>query len=627
MLELKLRELANKLNISKNVKLRESLAVKVPVVIGWLRPVILLPSSAITGLSVRQLELILAHELAHIRRHDYLVNLLQKIAETLLFYHPAVWWLSGVVRQERENCCDDLAIAVCKGDKLFYAKTLSLLDSMRPSNDIALAADGGSLLRRIQRLAGKGVNTNYPAQWFVGLLMMLVPWVVLSIATAQAKLPTEIAENIDAFVESRLEAWNAPGIQIVVIQDGELAFSKAYGFADVENNKAMTPDTPVQVGVGAWLMTRVAGWQLIEQGKLKMDDKISDYLPWVKFKNGEESKITIQQLMDITANINDTGNLSGILWGDEADIFKRLNPSVKSAEDYVRSLTPDMLYTTSEYSASFLDNDILLELVIEASSGVSFEEYMTKNVFTPLGMSATYDLEQAQKEGLSSLYAQISFQGNRKTITFTPPVAFNNLMGLTMSSQDMTKFLIAALNKDSRLLSQASWESLLPVENDENIPSNWRGFFGTFGGTGGSITFTQFVPELKTGYIAITNLGGSVFSPPVYDVIGSVSISHLLLDDKFAFTPNDFGDRILPNPSATTINNIKGTYTSPLGTIELFPKGDELHGTMLGYEFKLESVNFSYLIRSDFDKIDGLLIKADNQQLTLEDRPFAFRVK
>ena len=118
-----------------------------------------------------------------------------------------------------------------------------------------------------------------------------------------------------------------------------------------------------------------------------------------------------------------------------------------------------------------------------------------------------------------------------------------------------------------------------------------------------------------------------MFSPPVYEVIGSVGISILLLNDEFALTPNDFGSRTLPNPSTTAIDNIKGTYTSALGTVELFQEGDELHGTILGHEFKLESVNFSYLIRSDFDKINGLLLKADNQQLTLEDRPFAFRIK
>ena len=95
--------------------------VEVPTVIGWLRPVVLMPASALSGMGPQQLEAILAHELAHIRRHDYLVNLLQTVVETLLFYHPAVWWLSGRIRVERENCCDDLAVSLC-GDPYAYAE-------------------------------------------------------------------------------------------------------------------------------------------------------------------------------------------------------------------------------------------------------------------------------------------------------------------------------------------------------------------------------------------------------------------------------------------------------------------------------------------------------------------------
>ena len=98
-----------------------------PTVIGWLKPVVLLPASALAGLTPRQLEAILAHELAHIRRHDYLVNLLQTLVETLLFYHPAVWWLSRRIRVERENCCDDLAVSLC-GDPVAYAAALADLE-------------------------------------------------------------------------------------------------------------------------------------------------------------------------------------------------------------------------------------------------------------------------------------------------------------------------------------------------------------------------------------------------------------------------------------------------------------------------------------------------------------------
>jgi hypothetical protein len=97
------------------------------------------------------LEALLAHELAHIRRYDYLVNLFQTSIETLFFYHPAVWWVSAQVRQEREHCCDDLAVAAC-GDVLTYARALTALEELRGAPQLAVAASGGSLLVRIQRL-------------------------------------------------------------------------------------------------------------------------------------------------------------------------------------------------------------------------------------------------------------------------------------------------------------------------------------------------------------------------------------------------------------------------------------------------------------------------------------------
>ncbi|HVF50013.1 MAG TPA: M56 family metallopeptidase [Pyrinomonadaceae bacterium] len=150
-----LERLAAQLRVSRPVRLCESVLVEVPTVIGWLRPVILLPASALTGMSTRQLEALLAHELAHIRRHDYLVNLLQTAVETLLFYHPAVWWVSRRIRAERENCCDDLAVAAC-GDVLTYARALAELEQLRSDTpQLAVAANGGGgglLMQRIRRL-------------------------------------------------------------------------------------------------------------------------------------------------------------------------------------------------------------------------------------------------------------------------------------------------------------------------------------------------------------------------------------------------------------------------------------------------------------------------------------------
>ena len=138
------RRLMRRLHIVRAVRFLESRRVDVPTVIGWLRPVVLLPVSTLAGLTPRQVEAILAHELAHIRRHDYLVNLLQTVVETLLFYHPAVWWLSHRIRVERENCCDDLAVSLC-GDPVAYAAALAELEGLR-------ASSGSS---RLPRAAGR----------------------------------------------------------------------------------------------------------------------------------------------------------------------------------------------------------------------------------------------------------------------------------------------------------------------------------------------------------------------------------------------------------------------------------------------------------------------------------------
>src|SRR5688500_1620647 len=109
--------LADALGLRRAIRLLESAAVEVPSVLGSLRPVLLLPSRTLNGMTPEQIEMVLAHELAHIRRHDFLINLLQAVVETLMFYHPAVWWMSHRVRIERENCCDDLALSVC-GDRV-----------------------------------------------------------------------------------------------------------------------------------------------------------------------------------------------------------------------------------------------------------------------------------------------------------------------------------------------------------------------------------------------------------------------------------------------------------------------------------------------------------------------------
>jgi beta-lactamase regulating signal transducer with metallopeptidase domain len=186
-LQVSVRRLSRRLHIGRPVALLQSAGVDVPTVIGWMRPVILLPVSALAGLSTTQVEAILAHELAHIRRHDYLVNLLQTFLETLLFYHPAVWWLSRQIRDERENCCDDLAVSLC-GDPVAYARALADLEEHRGAPaQLVLAASGGALLNRVRRLllATPSSHAGRGPVWLAGATALLLMTGIAAAAASQ----------------------------------------------------------------------------------------------------------------------------------------------------------------------------------------------------------------------------------------------------------------------------------------------------------------------------------------------------------------------------------------------------------------------------------------------------------
>jgi len=164
-----------------------------PSVVGWIRPVILLSTATLMGLTPLQLEAILAHEIGHIKRYDYLVNILQMLVETLLFYHPAVWWASKRIRLERELCCDDLAVRF-SGNALRYARALTTLEKLRlHTPSVVMASTGGPLLYRIQRLVGV-TSKEYGPSRLPALLAMAVG--VLCLALNVTWLRAQDAPNV-----------------------------------------------------------------------------------------------------------------------------------------------------------------------------------------------------------------------------------------------------------------------------------------------------------------------------------------------------------------------------------------------------------------------------------------------
>jgi TonB family protein len=174
--------LARRLALRTPVRVVEITRAGAPMIIGWLQPVIVVPIAVLAQLTPAHVEAVFAHELAHVRRHDYLINVLQCVAEALLFYHPAIWWLSARVREEREHCCDELAIEVC-GDRDTYACALTELESYRaPGPSLGLAATDGPLLRRIRRVlrlpAPARARVEMPASMVTTILVAVFAIVV-----------------------------------------------------------------------------------------------------------------------------------------------------------------------------------------------------------------------------------------------------------------------------------------------------------------------------------------------------------------------------------------------------------------------------------------------------------------
>jgi len=194
--ERRMKMLALKTGLHRSITCLQSQKVMVPTVIGILRPVILIPSMIISGFPADQLETIIVHELAHIRRHDFLINVMQSIMEALFFYHPVVWIISENVRQEREICCDDDTVKVC-GKVTLYARALACLSAYQikaaiPS--VAITGNKKSIIHRVERiLNNKKMKTNKTERLIAGLVLV-TSVLVITLSTGATFKPSGFAQ-------------------------------------------------------------------------------------------------------------------------------------------------------------------------------------------------------------------------------------------------------------------------------------------------------------------------------------------------------------------------------------------------------------------------------------------------
>jgi beta-lactamase regulating signal transducer with metallopeptidase domain len=260
-----LARISREMGLRRAVRLLRSFRVEAPMVVGWLRPVILVPAAAFTGLSPAQVEAVLAHEMAHIRRLDFLVNLIQSGMETLLFFHPAVWWLSSRLRAERELCCDDTAVALC-GDRAAYARALATLEGLREHApaDLRVGANGGSLMNRIRRLLQPQLAPN---PRFRSAALALTAAGLLAGTVAQQPTPKPSPEKreqkqvtlerkgdvrLDAGAKEPVRVGKDGRFKLVVVEGGLTRSYEAVGSGDPVY-KVNGVQTPMDDAGRAWL--------------------------------------------------------------------------------------------------------------------------------------------------------------------------------------------------------------------------------------------------------------------------------------------------------------------------------------------------------------------------------------
>lgn len=203
------KQLLNQFDISRTVEIRESQLVESPLTIGYWQPMVLVPIGLLTGLSQGEIKAIFAHELAHIKRHDYLINIIQSMIEILFFYHPLVWVIGETIRQDRENCCDDWALEICQS-KLYLAKALTFVETFRQQSKtsltMAFSGNKPQLLGRIQRILGMPQQeTNNPVGIISSVVVLALAFCCLNFTQVKAQASKLFNKSVKTLAQTSKE--------------------------------------------------------------------------------------------------------------------------------------------------------------------------------------------------------------------------------------------------------------------------------------------------------------------------------------------------------------------------------------------------------------------------------------
>ena len=295
----RIEELGDRLGIRKTILLLESGIIKVPVMVGFFKPVILVPMGLLSNLPPEQVEAILLHELAHIRRKDFFVNFIQRIVEAIFFFNPSVLWLSSLVRDERENCCDDMAIAESKSKTKFIDALVSFQEYNMRSTGYAMTFPGrkNQILNRVKRIINNDNKTlNDMEKIFLATGLIIAGFLTVAFSTSDQSYKRKYIEitaqrgvnSNFARKNSILQTDTIPKENTGIIRNGDVTKYYGRGYEIVMENNKVT--------------------QLSLNGNRIPDDKIAGYMTDIDKVIGEIIGMEEQHVMEARMQGNYSGN-------------------------------------------------------------------------------------------------------------------------------------------------------------------------------------------------------------------------------------------------------------------------------------------------------------------------------
>lgn len=317
--------LARRYKLSRPIQILKSNLVNVPVVVGWLRPVILLPIAISVGLDKAQLELIIAHELAHIKRMDFAVNIIQSLVQIVFFYHPSVHWINQVIREEREYICDAMALEIIGNNnhsKLNLAKALLNTEELREGNFslIAVAASGGKLKNRISHI----LEGEYRPATSIKTLLLSVFAFMFSLAAMASTIALESSQKLIEPEKSLID-------QVEMIRSRKLALTKeSAGGTSVVNRKPASADTDKTVISGAKLVDNPIKNNVNNNRKLRLNRNLAD-LSQAETEQIEATKVSQVARIRTTTNGEDKPRTNIVLTTESNELLQITNQKPKQS--------------------------------------------------------------------------------------------------------------------------------------------------------------------------------------------------------------------------------------------------------------------------------------------------------